>query len=77
MTEGEKEADDIEMDAAYASYRAGLGVGEWESFLTRKQTERLIELAELGFGTWAKEPHTLEMMKASHIRKEHGINEEP
>jgi len=65
----EKEADDIEMDAADKAYSAGLGVGEWEAFLTLGQTRRLIELADAGFGTWAREPHQLERMKhiTSHI----------
>lgn len=57
------EAERIECNAANLAYEAGLGVGEWEAFLTVEQTKRLIELAELGFGTWANEPHTLAAVK--------------
>jgi hypothetical protein len=57
------EADQIENAAARLAYNAGLGVGEWESFLTIEQTKRLVELAEIGQGTWANEPYSLESAK--------------
>lgn len=69
LTGLEKEADDIEMEAADKAYSAFLGVGEWEAFLTLGQTRRLIELAEAGFGTWAREPHRLEQMKSEVSRR--------
>lgn len=62
MTANE-EADKIEMRAADEAYAAGLGVGEWEAFLTLGETRRLIELAELGHGTWSREPDQLDRMK--------------
>lgn len=63
LTGLEKEADDIEMEAADKAYSSGLGVSEWEAFLTLGQTRRLIELADAGFGTWAREPDRLAGMK--------------
>jgi hypothetical protein len=58
------EANEIENDAASLAYDCGFGVGEWEAFLTYGQTQRLIELAEQGLGTWANEPDTLARMKS-------------
>mgnify|MGYP007073205395 FL=1 len=44
-------AKKIESDAAYRAYDAGLGVSEWESFLTEDETKELVEYADFGFGT--------------------------
>lgn len=70
----QQEANDIEMEAADDSYDAGLGVSEWEAFLSLKQTKRLIELAERGAGTWAREPARLEQMKRQVSRIESKTN---
>ena len=59
----EDEADRIEGEAARRAYDAELGAGEWESFLTPEQTRRLIELADMGHGTWANEPSSLAAAK--------------
>jgi len=50
-------AQAIEMQAADRSYGAGLGVSDWESFLTGWETRKLIKLAKEGYGTWGKEGH--------------------
>lgn len=62
------EADDIEMRAADRAYKAGLGVGEWEAFLTPDEVDRLIVLGDSGFGTWGQEPHSLEHAKQARYR---------
>jgi hypothetical protein len=66
----EQLAQDIEMRAAYRSYECGLGVSEWESFLTLAETRQLIELAGRGFGTWGREPQVLESIKLQVARIE-------
>ena len=66
----EQLAQDIEMRAAYRSYECGLGVSEWESFLTLEETRQLIELAERGCGTWGREPQTLAAIKRQVARIE-------
>ena len=66
----EKRANDIEMRAAYRSYDCGLGVSEWEAFLTLAETRQLIELAERGCGTWGREPQVLESIKRQVARIE-------
>ena len=61
--DGEAEAAEIENRAAERSYDRGFGVGEWEAFLSPEESSRLIELGDQGFGTWGREPKTLEDMK--------------
>lgn len=58
-----EEAKKIECNAAHRASKAGLGVSDWESFLTPHETHRLIILAEHGHGTWAREPETLKQRK--------------
>jgi len=60
---GELEANHIETIAAKRSYDCGFGVSEWEAFLEPEETARLIELGDLGFGTWGSEPETLARIK--------------
>ena len=63
IPDGEIEANHIENTAASYSYECGFGVSEWEMFLSLNDTIRLVELGEQGFGTWSKEPETLNRMK--------------
>jgi hypothetical protein len=63
IPDGEAEANNIENRAAKKSYDCGFGVSEWEAFLEPEETNRLIELGEQGFGTWGREPETIERMK--------------
>lgn len=55
MNARKKIAEEIEYCAADRAYRAGLGVGEWEAFLTPSEVEKLKQLAKEGYGTWGRE----------------------
>jgi hypothetical protein len=50
-----KHAEEIEDKAADQAYKADLGVGEWEAFLTEGDVKILVLLAKEGYGTWGKE----------------------
>ncbi len=63
IPDGEVEANRIEMAAAERSYKIGFGVSEWESFLTPEEIDRLIELGDMGFGTWGNEHEMLMYFK--------------
>jgi hypothetical protein len=60
MNKYEQEAADIEFTASKRSYMGGLGAGEWEAVLNKEEITRLIELGKMGYGTWGKEPSTLQ-----------------
>ena len=67
MNDGEllkAEAEEIEGLAADLAYVAGLGVSEWEAFLSEEQVNRLLDLGRQGYGTWGREPETLKRMEA-------------
>lgn len=51
----DNEAAEIEMRAADRSYKAGLGVSEWDFFLKPDEVQRLKFLAKQGAGTWGRE----------------------
>ena len=43
---------------------ANAGLLNWEDALTLRETRRMIELSEIGEGSWANDPKTLERMKS-------------
>ena len=45
------------------------GCGNWEDYLTLRETRRLIELADIGYGLWATDPAKVDSMRkqVAHI----------